>query len=215
MEDKKPLTHQPFGQLLPAAFVPPTPRQNNERSGDKKRDGRHRPRNHGLKEAKTTMEQTHAQQIGKATDAENGETVSEQRRQAREATRSPMTGNVDPTIGRLLDAMGQIVQQNSHTLSAITSMYQATLEKQTVLLQGLANALEQQAQNATQESEAVAFFANEARRAKKGKKSLFGKSRMEKAEDAAWGAGKIALGGAVGYGAVKLATIGAKALFGV
>jgi hypothetical protein len=216
IKEKEPLTHQPFKGLIHPAFAPPE--QTGGQTRDNRSDGRNRPRKHPhLKEANTMGTEAQASQIASTVEDNGGSTVAEQRKAAEKAARAPATGAVDPGLGRVLDMLGVSIQQNSQILGqnaqligALVTRDQENALKQQMLLQTASEKLEK----FSALGDVADGVASEIKKARKGKKSLFKRTKWDKAEDAAYQAGAVAVGSAVGLGLVAFARYGAKTMFG-
>lgn len=158
-----------------------------------------------------------ATQIGAATEDNNGSSVAEQRNKAAAATRMPATG-MDPAFMKVVDVLAnsvaqnaQILGQNAQLLAQLTSMHQEDNLKQTAIM----TAVRTEAQKLAAVGEIASDLQKEIKKARKGKKSkLFHKTRWDKAEDAAYHAGAVAVGTAAGVALVAMARYGTKAMFG-
>lgn len=152
---------------------------------------------------------TQAEQMGR--HAEENRTPRSHAHQDRE----PETGPVGVGIERLLGVVVHTMEQNSAILGEVVKLHQSQTLQQTSLLTEINISLKEQATNAGKQAKFIELLEDEVKKSRKGKKkSLFGKTTWEKAEDAAWGAGRIALGVSVGYGVFKLAEAGIKAMSG-
>lgn len=218
MEDKKPLTQQPFAGLVHSAFVPSieAPPQSglNQRE---KNQGRRRPQhnNNNRMEAQKNMER-HGQQaseLGRAAGGEGEESVQEKRNRAKDVVRDPVTGLDSVSFGQMMNTLGTLAQQNGETLRALTNIFTQNMERQTLLLGQLGEIGQKIGGHGGTQAELITFLGREAQKAKKGKKSLFGKTKWDKLEEGGYRAGSVAIGVALGYGVVKVAEAGIKAAF--
>jgi len=140
---------------------------------------------------------TQAQEIGNSVN-KGEQSVASQLQDAKSAARAPAAkGSVDAEtlLVLLTETLRQNQQQNQQVLELIAQV--ANNQDQAAVFKMLREDFDKA-------------------RGKKGKKSLFRsqKTVWEKAEEAAWDAGKIAVGASAAYAIVKVTELGVKALAG-